>query len=272
MTKETKGVVMDRGSRARNNSGAPPQGGLLGRESARLRAATRPWDRMPAMRFLLLALRLALLVAAASVVLHLVLPPVYRFPEPRRFSGPSWYNPYEGADAWLRGNFHAHSSAWGGLSYGKYAPDEVRDFYLDRGYDVPVVTNYQQIYRPQSERGIPLTGYEHGFNPGQRHQTVLNSRGVSFFDLPLFQGPRQKQAVLDQLREDGALVILNHPTKADAYSLDDARKHYADAARRKTLAFIRRVAPVDSPEAYTAAELERFNRGRISEARFAPYG
>jgi hypothetical protein len=67
------------------------------------------------------------------------------------------------------------------------APDEVRAFYLDLGYDVPVVTNYQSIHVP-SGPGIPLTGYEHGFNPGQRHQTVLNASDVSFFDVPLYQG------------------------------------------------------------------------------------
>jgi hypothetical protein len=43
------------------------------------------------------------------------------------------------------------------------------------------------------------------------------------------------------------------------------------AARHLIIRFIRELAPAGSAQAYDAAELERLNRGRSSQERFAPY-
>ena len=61
--------------------------------------------------------------ALAALIVCLVLPyalsPIYRFPVPQRFGGSRLWNPYSGGHGtWLRANFHAHGSAWGGLTNG----------------------------------------------------------------------------------------------------------------------------------------------------------
>jgi hypothetical protein len=55
-------------------------------------------------------------------------------------------------------------------------------------------------------------------------------------------------------------------TDLDAMRLDVAR-----IARAKIEAFIRQVAPLGTPQAYTDAELEQYNRGRAGKPRFRPY-
>lgn len=52
---------------------------------------------------------------------------------------------------------------------------------------------------------------------------------------------------------------------------DVLRQAFAEAARAKIEAFVRQVAPQGSKQAYTRAELVRFNRGRTGESRFRPY-
>ena len=52
---------------------------------------------------------------------------------------------------------------------------------------------------------------------------------------------------------------------------DVERVQDAERMRRQIEAFVRRVAPSGSPEAFTAAELRRLNAHRRSRQRFAPY-
>jgi hypothetical protein len=55
-------------------------------------------------------------------------------------------------------------------------------------------------------------------------------------------------------------------TDLDAMRLDVAR-----IARAKIEAFVRQVAPLGTPQAYTDVELEQLNRGRAGKPRFRPY-
>ncbi len=58
---------------------------------------------------------------------------------------------------------------------------------------------------------------------------------------------------------------------ASTSPFDALRGAAGEAARRKIAAFVRLVAPPGSPDAFTADELARLNRGRRGGARFEPY-
>lgn len=61
------------------------------------------------------------------------------------------------------------------------------------------------------------------------------------------------------------------PTSAAHSQFDAMRVAAGRTARAKIEAFVRQVAPLGSSQAYTAAELDRHNRGREGRARFRPY-
>jgi hypothetical protein len=169
--------------------------------------------------------RLGLLALLAVVLVHVAWPPFYRFAPASPFSGAELYDPYGGffSDG-LRANLHAHSRAWGPFTAGSNPLHEVRSTYERLGYDVLAVTDYQHISRAGvgADGTLHIPAYEHGFSLGQVHQTVLGPRSVLWFDFPLLpQGVRQKQYVIDLLRRDGSIVILNHPLKALGYSARD---------------------------------------------------
>lgn len=75
----------------------------------------------------------------------------------------------------------------------------------------------------------------------------------------------------DACEEELDEAELNSFPDADTSALDETRLELASAARRKILRFIGEVAPAESPEAYTRAELARYNQRRVSTQTFAPY-
>ena len=175
-----------------------------------------------ATRRLLAALALAL---AALAYFELVWPPRYEFPPPTPFKGDRWYNPYAGyRGGGLLANFHAHSEVWGGLTFGDTPRHELYALYKQRGYDVIGISDYMTIAPPQNAGDIYLSAYEHGYTPGRRHQTVIGASRVSWFDYPLGGSVEQKQDVLDRLRPEAQFLIINHPTKADSYAIEDLAK------------------------------------------------
>lgn len=165
------------------------------------------------------------LALAALVYFELAWPARYEFPPATPFQGDRWYNPYAGyRGGGLLANFHAHSEAWGGLTFGDTPRHELYALYKERGYDVIGISDYMSIAPPQAAGEIYLSAYEHGYTPGRHHQTVLGSRRVAWFDYPLGGSLDQKQDVLDRLRPDAQFLIINHPTKADSYRIEDVEK------------------------------------------------
>jgi hypothetical protein len=160
---------------------------------------------------------------AAFVVLTL-LPyawgPVYRFPEPARFSGSSWWNPYERlGGTWQRANLHAHGRAWVGLTNGEQPDIEVVQRYRDLGYDIAGVSDYQKIAAYHGIPTMPL--YEHGYSLAKSHQVAIGAQAVEWFDFPFFQFTSHKQYVINRVKQKAALVGLAHPASRDAYTAED---------------------------------------------------
>lgn len=180
--------------------------------------------------------RVATAFAAPTLALMIVISlgyaatPVYRFAEPRAFSGTSWYNPYDGLDgrsgAWRLANFHAHSEAWGGLTRGAQTSDSVTAAYRRLRYDVIGVSNYQSS--PDNRVAGTFPVYEHGWNVRKAHQLVFNPAHVVWLDFPFVQTRDQQQYLLDQLSRSAPLVAIAHPEVRGARTPDDLRHltHY----------------------------------------------
>jgi hypothetical protein len=170
----------------------------------------------------------AALVLALAVLAYFELAwaPFYEFPAPQPFRGDHWYNPYAGyRGGGLLANFHAHSEAWGGLTFGNTPRHELFAMYKARGYDVIGISDYMSLSQPDGDAGeIYLSSYEHGFTPGRHHHTVIGADHVSWFDYPLGRSTRQKQDVIDRLRASAPFVVVNHPTKAASFSIADLER------------------------------------------------
>ena len=81
-----------------------------------------------------------ILAAVAAIALgfgiyfEVAWPPFYDFPPPRAFQGDQWYQPYAGyRGGGLVANFHAHSDAWAGLTFGEVSRDKLFELYHARG-------------------------------------------------------------------------------------------------------------------------------------------
>jgi hypothetical protein len=171
------------------------------------------------------ALGVVVLVLAALAYLEFAWPPFYAFAPAEPFRGDEWYNPNAGyRGGGLLANFHAHSEVWGGLTFGEVPTRALYSLYKGRGYDLVGISDYMTIAPPQAPGDLYLSAYEHGFTPGRHHQTVIGAKRVDWLDYPYGASTRQKQDVLDSLRRSAAFLIINHPTKAESYSIADLEK------------------------------------------------
>jgi len=167
---------------------------------------------------------------ALVISLTYAVTPIYRFEEPRPFTGASWYNPYDGLDGrspdWRLSNFHAHSSAWAGLANGEQTPDSVVAAYQRLHYDVIGVSNYES--NPEHRIAGTFPVYEHGWNVRKAHHLVFGPDRVVYGDFPFIQSRHQQQYLLDELSRSAALVAIAHPEVRDAQTPSDLRylTHY----------------------------------------------
>lgn len=167
----------------------------------------------------------SVLALAALAYFEIAWPPIYEFPAARPFSGDHWYNPYAGyRGGGLLANFHAHSEAWGGLTFGDTPRHELYALYKARGYDVVGISDYMSLSTAQPGEEIYVPVYEHGYTPGRHHHTVIGANRVSWFDYPIGASTRQKQHVIDWLRPTAPFIAVNHPTKANSFSIADMER------------------------------------------------
>ncbi len=145
---------------------------------------------------------------------------LYTFPDTETFTGPAYYNPYrEVSSETLTANFHAHTSAYGGVTNGDNSLSEMKACYAERGIDVAGISNYFE-----ATPGEELRIYEHGSNITKTHKLAINPSGELYFDYALFQNTSQKQDIVSRLREKDALVVLAHPNMRDGHTLEDMRQ------------------------------------------------
>ena len=156
--------------------------------------------------------------------------PVYKFPEPKPFTGEKLYNPYSKTDftTWQRINFHAHSSYWGNIGItnaDENSPEKIYKMYHDElGYTMPGVSDYQHINYTLDTMPAFIASYEHGFNINRVHQLPVNAKRVTWLDYPLTQGLNQKQHVINALHRQSDFIILAHPNLDNGYSPEEVAK------------------------------------------------
>ena len=161
-----------------------------------------------------LVLTLVLMVLFATMVLSLS--PIYDFPEPKPFSGPDVFNPYENfnpAIGWKRANFHTHTRVSGPLNECRYWPKEVLEDYTRLGYDILTFSNHNLLTEHPSNPDLQVNVYEHGYNLFKFHKLVFGAESVWHFDhmLPLLASQRQWQ--IDHLASRADFIQLNHPLR-----------------------------------------------------------
>jgi hypothetical protein len=153
--------------------------------------------------------------------------PVYKFPEPKPFSGNRIFNPYYDMDslAWKKANFHLHTRSWGGITCGNKTNEFAVDTtYRYLNYDIIGISDYQLIndYRKDQADYVPV--YEHGFFPPKNHHLVIGAKKVCWLDLPFPQTLNNEQFVISTLGKDSSgAVVVAHPRMRKAVSVHDMK-------------------------------------------------
>lgn len=149
---------------------------------------------------------------------------IFKFPEAIPFYGSELKNPYRNWNnhGLLKANFHAHSIAWGGLTNGHNSVEDLQNHYTERGYHIAGVSNYHKIEKGVNQLiNIPI--YEHGINLFKSHRLAIGAKSVSYLDFLLWQSTSHKQQLVNDLKQRGALVAINHPNIRNSYTFDDLK-------------------------------------------------
>ncbi|MDP3462972.1 MAG: hypothetical protein Q8S18_09310 [Bacteroidales bacterium] len=152
--------------------------------------------------------------------------PVYRFNEPKPFSGNYLINPYEQADSgyWRKYNFQVQSKAWYGLTDGRRNSNMLIDsMYHLLSYDYVATSDYQKINQHRSDESIFIPTYEHGYNFRKTHQVCIGANSVLWRDYFFSQNLGHKQHVIDELRDDCSIIALAHPLLLGGYTVNDMK-------------------------------------------------
>ena len=171
-------------------------------------------------------LKILFFLVASAVCNGYLFSEIFIFPEPKPFTGNTFYNPYQnGNQHLLKANFHAHSKSWGGLTNGSQSGDEVLRHYMDAGYDIATVSDYHRINEAiYMDDNISIPCYEHGINIQKTHYMALNAKKVSFQDVFLFHSDHTRQTIINKLSENSDLVCINHPQNRMGHKTSSLRK------------------------------------------------
>ena len=175
---------------------------------------------------LLLLLRLVaslMLLVLLTIGFQYLTATIYNFKETKPFQGANWHNPYLEMDTIaVKANFHAHSSAWKGVTCGSNSSKEMVKAYRKNDYDICPMSNYFSLDTTGiSENELFIPAYEHGLNIFKSHCLVLNPKSVSYYDYFLYQTPSFQQKVIDKIKENGGIIALAHPELMHGRSKDD---------------------------------------------------
>ena len=177
-------------------------------------------------KFLAKAIVSLLMVALLAIVIT-SFSLVYNFQKPTPFSGNDIFNPYRNLDTahcWKRANFHTHTRVDGLLNECNYTPEQTLEFYDQLGYDIVTFSNHNALTSHPTDSSLQVNLYEHGYNLCKFHKLVFGSSRVWHFDnlLPIFTS--QKQFQIEQLKQQGDIIVLNHPLRTNSLSNNQLEK------------------------------------------------
>lgn len=152
---------------------------------------------------------------------------IYRFEEPKPFSGKDIYNPYASLDTtegWKRANFHTHTRVDNIFNECPEYPDVVYEDYAKFGYDILTFSNHNQLTDHPNDGALKIDLYEHGINLFQFHKLVFSPKRMILHDILLPFIPSQKQFEYDYLSRNADFIVMNHPDRTDYMSEESMRK------------------------------------------------
>ncbi|MDD8019323.1 MAG: hypothetical protein PHP42_13205, partial [Bacteroidota bacterium] len=149
---------------------------------------------------------------------------IYDFPNPKPFSGDSIYNPYAHVQGtWYKANFHAHTKAYSGLTYGTKSARYVIGKYKALDYDIINISDYFSMKNNSSDSDLFLDMYEHGLNIFKTHRLVIGAPSVDYFDFSFNFTLSNKQYVLHRLENECRLLAIAHPEFEDGHTRNDVK-------------------------------------------------
>ena len=177
----------------------------------------------------LLVVVVSLLFLLFLGVLATSVSPIYRFREPKAFSGPDIFNPYRDLDTaycWKRASLHTHTRVKGPFppNESEAWPQEVYDAYAKLGYDIVTFSNHNEITTHPFDSSLQVNVYEQGYSPYKFHKLVFGSSRVKHFDPLVPFLASQKQFELDRLADGADIVQINHPYRTWGMSRDHMEK------------------------------------------------
>lgn len=169
----------------------------------------------------------ALVWVALLAVIATSVSPIYDFSEPKPFSGPDIFNPYQHLKSefrWKRANFHTHTRVKGIFNECEYWPAETDEAYRKLGYDIVTFSNHNELTRHPYDSLLQVNVYEHGYNIFKYHKLVFGCEAVNLFDnlLPILAS--QKQFQLDLLGKESDFIQMNHPLRTVGTSKNHMQK------------------------------------------------
>ena len=169
----------------------------------------------------------SLLMVALLAIVMTSFSLVYDFQKPTPFSGNDIFNPYRNLDTahcWKRANFHTHTRVDGLLNECDYTPEQTLEFYDQLSYDIVTFSNHNALTSHPTDSSLQVNLYEHGYNLCKFHKLVFGSSKVWHFDnlLPIFAS--QKQFQIEQLKQQGDIIVLNHPLRTNSLSNNQLEK------------------------------------------------
>jgi len=172
---------------------------------------------------------LILLTLIGIVIVHALVRyatcPIYQFPEPKPFSGNTWFNPYQDMNSnWFKANFQVQSLSWLGATDGRNRTEEVVERYKNLNYDIITISDYQYINHMKGLDISFIPVYEHGYNMKKRHQVVIGANRVLWHEYMFWQNRHHKQNILNLLHEDNSFVAIAHPRFMNGYESGDMKK------------------------------------------------
>ena len=164
----------------------------------------------------LLVVVVSLLFLLFLGVLATSVSPIYRFREPKAFSGPDIFNPYRDLDTaycWKRASLHTHTRVKGPFPVNESEawPQEVYDAYAKLGYDIVTFSNHNEITTHPFDSTLQVNVYEQGYSPYKFHKLVFGSKRVKHFDPMVPMLASQRQFELNRLGKDADILQINHP-------------------------------------------------------------
>jgi hypothetical protein len=148
---------------------------------------------------------------------------VYDFPKPEKFSGRNFYNPYENISGnAYKANLHCHSRSIFEAHKSTQKTSNLEKVYRSKGYSVLTITNHNKITEvvSSSKNFLFIPSYEFGRGFTGNHILVFGAKRKSWLQFPYVQNINQKQTLIDELRDDGQLTSIAHPSRS-GYELSD---------------------------------------------------